>query len=807
MSPSHHIGSKDYTAIFVIALATIATQVLFSRIFSVTLLYHFAFASITFAMLGLTAGALRVYTKPDIFNAECAGEVLATHASRFAVSLIAALLLHVYMPGIAAEYFFQTLAGIIIIISIVASLMLLLIAFIQSGICIALLLTRFPAFTNRLYAFDLCGAALGCIAVVAALMLLDPIGAFLLIAVALSAVAWSFLPEVTNHSLRMRIKVATFVLTALCAVQTISYLGGHPILRLMWAKQELYVTSPPLFERWNTYSRVAVTNYDDDKAFGWGFAQDHKVTALQKKITIDSNAATILTAFDGDLKKIAYLKDDIINLGYRIRPVQQVAVIGVGGGRDILSALEFGATHIQGIELNPAIFEVLTSKFAEFTGHLDKQPGISFANAEARSYLDSHQDRYDLIQISLIDTWATTAAGGLTLSENKLYTTDAWSDFLDRLNDNGMLVVSRWYDPSIHPGEFYRMVAIASAVLKTRDPTADPRQHILVASVNKLVTVVVSKSPLSNADVARFEAACHTLGFIPLLTPSLAADGTVARIASGNADKVFFDSLPIDVSPSTDDKPFFFNMIRLGDFFRGNISSIALNHKNYNYFNNMALVTLLSLAIFVSIAIFVLIIPPMVGIYRRYHIRLADAAPYMLYFAGIGLGFMLIEVSQMQRLMIFLGHPVYGLSVVLFTLLLASGIGSYMQHGNAGPIWRNPALLCAILVATGLLTPLIAQHLKYYATGVRIIASALLMAPMGFFMGMMFPLGVVLTRARYAELLPWYWGINGAASVFASVFAVVLSLQFGISFTFWLGVLCYGICFLVVYFKEQTHDI
>ena len=180
--------------------------------------------------------------------------------------------------------------------------------------------------------------------------------------------------------------------------------------------------------------------------FGWGFARVPDTKIDQNFLDIDADAATVITRFNGDLSKLSYLKNDVINAAYLVQPPADVAVVGVGGGRDILSALLFGAKHIHGIEINPAIFEVLTDKFAEFSGHLDRQPGVPLVNAEARSYINHSSDRYDLVQISLIDTWAATAAGGLTLTENRLYTVEAWDDFYRALKPGGMLSVSRWYD-------------------------------------------------------------------------------------------------------------------------------------------------------------------------------------------------------------------------------------------------------------------------------------------------------------------------------------------------------------------------
>jgi len=227
-----------------------------------------------------------------------------------------------------------------------------------------------------------------------------------------------------------------------------------------------------LFERWNTYSRIRVIALGESEPFGWGFAHTQATKIDQHILDIDAGANTVITRNDGNVSKLAYLKDDVINAAYLVQPMADVAVVGVGGGRDILSGLLFGAKRIRAIEINPAIFEVLTDKFADFSGHLDRQPGVSLVNAEARSYINHSSERYDLVQISLIDTWAATAAGGLTLTENRLYTTDASDDFYGALKPGGMLSVSRWFDPKAHRVELYRLVAIAASALQRKGVTA-----------------------------------------------------------------------------------------------------------------------------------------------------------------------------------------------------------------------------------------------------------------------------------------------------------------------------------------------
>ena len=189
---------------------------------------------------------------------------------------------------------------------------------------------------------------------------------------------------------------------------------------------------------------MRVKTLGESVPFSNGFAHTPQTKIYQYYLDIDADASTIITRYDGDISKLSYLKDDVINAAYLMRSPEDVAVVGVGGGRDVLSAIYFGAKRIHGIELNPAIFEVLTDKFADFSGRLDRQPGVSLINAEARSYINHSPDRYDLIQISLIDTWAATAAGGLTLTENRLYTVEAWDEFYRALKPGGLLSVSRW---------------------------------------------------------------------------------------------------------------------------------------------------------------------------------------------------------------------------------------------------------------------------------------------------------------------------------------------------------------------------
>ncbi len=781
------ILGRHYLAIFVLASATLSYQILITRFFSVMLYYHFAFAAISLAMLGLTRGAMEVYSKPARYTPERVGVEFAYHASWFAITGVGAMIAFLCVPLV--------IPGNYVVVALAIATVAFVRPFTESGVCITLLLTRLPYGGGRLYAADLAGAALGCLGVILVLLVVDPVSATLGIGALAAAAGWAVVRGSGDiRSLRLSGTVA-LTLAAATILHTGLDVSGKSHLGVFWAKGAQQLGT--LFERWNTYSRVRVTSLGETAPFGWGFTHTPDIKIEQNRLDIDADAATVITRHDGDISKLSYLKDDVINSAYLVQPPVDVAVVGVGGGRDILSALYFGAKHIHGIEINPAIFEVLTDKFADFSGHLDRQPGVSLVNAEARSYINHSSDRYDLVQISLIDTWAATAAGGLTLTENRLYTVEAWGDFYRALKPGGLLSVSRWYDPDGHRGEFYRLVAIAASALQHKGvPVADLPNHVIALNVDNIVTVITRPDAFTSVQWQGARARLQAQGFKILMGPDVAFDAVTSTLMSGKADAAYFASLPLNVSPSTDDNPFFFYTARFGEFFKSPLSTLSNN--------NAAISMTLMLIVVALCACLYYIVGPFIGLARR--MPLAVLTPPVAYFCAIGMGFMLIEISQMQRLMVFLGHPVYGLSVVLFTILLFSGVGSTTvgtQLPRPGAVVIRVIALLTTLVAAGLLTPMVTTWARSEATDVRILLSVLLLAPPAFCMGMMFPLGLSIWR-RHSELLPFFWSANGITSMFASVLGMALSIEFGIARTFALGVGFYAVCALMVVVSRQT---
>jgi hypothetical protein len=358
-----------------------------------------------------------------------------------------------------------------------------------------------------------------------------------------------------------------------------------------------------------------------------------------------------------------------------------------------------------------------------------------------------------------------------------------------------MLSVSRWYLEG-QPGEVYRTVTLAAASLRAIG-VAEPRQHIAVIRTRPLShgsqfvgvgTMLVSRTPFTEADVSRLQEQANRLQFDVLLTPTTASDRVLEQITSAQTDEIVRD-FPLNIAAPTDDSPFFFHMLRLRDI--GKVGMLTAGKSTPNMVAVFVLGTLL-LTVF-GLTVLCIVVPLWFGTDRS---ALHGNGGLLLFFAAIGLGFMLVETSQMQRLIIVLGHPTYALSVVLTTLLLSSGLGSSMTKGMDGDGLRRSGLIrlgmiVVVLSVFGALTPWVVRTFEGATTPVRIMSAVVLLFPAGMAMGMAFPIGMKLANRRAPALTPWLWGINGALSVLASVLAVVIALAVSIPAAFWTGWLVY----------------
>ena len=807
-----------YAGVFCVSFAALMLQIVQTRILSVVVWYHLAFFVISLAMFGLTAGAVWVYLKGERFTAKTLSYDLAYFSGLFAfataIGLGMQMTLAPVITRIATTFWVWTELALC-----------LSLPFFFAGVVISLALTRSPYPVARVYGVDLIGAASGAIGALLLLELTDGPSAVLWVAVfaAASSVAFSAsgigaAPEVKpvfHVWLWQRQWIFLFLLAAASVNPNLEH-GLQPIA----VKGKFEFPGTHALRRWNSFSRVDVSPVFFGAPIMWAASpkmSEKRWQIEQVDLFIDGDAGTTAYRFDGNFANVEFLKYDVTNLGYFLPGRERGVVIGVGGGRDVLSAALFGLKQITAVELNPILVDLQTQSggLLPFT-NLAAIPGVRFVADEGRSWLARSTELFDVIQMSLVDTWAATGAGAFTLSENGLYTVDAWKIFMSRLTPKGTLAVSRWYDPG-KPDETGRIVSLAAATLMEMG-VREPRRHLFLAAQKEIATLVLSKSPLAPGDIEALESASAFYQHEILITPSRApASRVLARIV-GATDRRSLDSftatLEFDLSPPTDERPFFFNQLPLSrplQAFTVARGLLATNSKGggVRRGNLVATVTLLVLfTIALGLVVAVLIIP-LRGAIREVGSRLVTHGT--LYFSLIGMGFMLIEIGLLQRMSIFLGHPVYSLSVLLSTLILSTGLGSFLSekltlHSNARLISWGLATGTYAFSLPFCLGPLFAAF-SAAELGTRIALCVAFIAPAGILLGFGFPTGMRLVSMIDPKPTPWFWGINGAAGVLASIIAVILSLALGIGATLGLGALCYFLLIPVSLALLQTERI
>lgn len=782
-----------FMGVFLVSGATLMYEVLLTRIFSVTLWYHYAFVVISIALFGITAGANLIYLFPEYFSPLRSKYHLSLYSFALSVAMVFSFLSFLCIPFIDPKE-----STIVDYFSIILIFLIVAIPFVFSGICLCLALTRFPTQLSGLYSADLAGAGIGCLLLFISLEVLDAPTAVIFSAFMASLASVAFLGESRSRLLRKFTIGFMTLLILLVFSNTIGAIQNNPFLRLRWVKGQL--ESAPLYEKWNSFARIQVQGNKDQeiKPNGKGLSATFTptTTVRQLDLRIDSGAESVLTWWGGDSNRLDFLKYDVVNFPYLIRMPREVLVVGSGGGRDILAGLAFGVESIVGVEINRNILDVVNNRYGEFTGHLDQDKRVRFVNDEARSFVARGNQAYDMIQAPLTDTWAATVAGAYMLAENQLYTIEAWTTFLERIHSDGILSFSRWHTKEA-PWEIYRLTSLAVAALQ-RQGIDHPRDHLLLVSNFPssesvgIGTLMVSKSPFKSTEIDRAERLAASMRFMVDLSPRVAASSTLENLATGRPFDEFSENLPVDLSPPTDDSPFFFNMLRMHAIF-----DPSTWNQGPTAFHMKAVYVLASLFLAALILTLMFIILPLV--LRVEQVRMHGCIPLFFFFGSIGMGFMLIEISQLQRLSLFLGHPTYGLTVVLATLLITSGLGGWVTHTIRNPAFIGVILflvLLTVLALTGFYTPPLLGELRGASHLQRVLVSIGILTGLGLLMGTAFPLGMKVALVRSSSLAPWLFGIHGAAGVLASILALVMALSWGISASYWVGTLCYMIAFL-----------
>ncbi len=785
--PSVSAGPSSQTLLIGIGLSSYAALLLelaLTRLFSVVLFYHFAFLAISIALLGLGAGGVFAYLRKGRLNRIETRPLAARLCCMNAIAIPIVLEIVLHVP-VSLELSWGNLGRLTALYLAAA------VPFFLTGVLFSVVFARESRTITRLYGADLLGGALACLSIVP---LLNGMGGpntilFSGIAMAAAGAIWAAAPQT-----RKRAAILAGVLLLAIAV---NYSGR--LIDVVYAKGMLRDKSWVEYARWNAISRVEV---DSQGSSG-------------KAIVIDADASTYIMNVDPHAWQGTDWQKNLMSappaLANVLRPHGDYAIIGPGGGVDVLRAVANGSPSVTAIEINPIIANsIMRGRYADYSYHLYQRPGVDIHVTDGRSFVRNAKQNFDVVQMTLVDTWASTAAGAFALSENSLYTVDAFREYFEHLKPDGMIAITRWEFQQ--PREALRVVSVATEALHQMG-IADPAKHFIIVSDGELdedgipVVVLAKKSPFTAGEEAKVQAHLEEHENLAVLyAPSTPKQNAFSALIARNDPRAFAHDYPYNVAPVDDNAPFFFFTLKTDQILHdGGLQ------KGIDWKVNLGVVVLGGVFVISALAVVAFLILPMAlrggG---------AQRSLPLLYFVAVGLGYILVEISCIQRFVLFLGHPTYALTVVIFLLLLASGAGSLLSRrwlSNIARGWIPLAVLIVALAVTTWVLPGLLSALIGLPFAIKLGVCAIVLGPLGLAMGMPFPTGLrAITNSSDLELpvsefgepathrdhgVEWAWAMNAASSVLGSVLAMVIAIRFGLNVTLASGAVAYGLALLL----------
>ena len=785
-----------FRGIFLVCFATLLFEVSLIRVLSFTIWHHFGYVVISTALLGFGASGSYLALRPATGTANLARTLwLLTITAALTVAGVIAFV--VLAPLDPMQIFGEPTQAL----RFVGYQLVATVPFFFSGVVIALALRAGATRVDRLYFWDLVGAGLGCGLAVPLMDWLSPPGA-----VIVSAAAFALSASVFARSRGQRL-----VGTGLGVVLLLASLGAERLpFKPATSKElgtQLMVGFEPHFFDWKALFRTDVVRdafWPDRKGKMWGLS-DTAPEQIERPAYFIHHDATAGTGIY-DLRKdfeLDHLPYHVLRFPYLVaNPQPRVLVIGVGGGRDVIAAMQFGASHVTGVELDPLAVRLLREDMNELLGGFFRRPEIELVAGEGRHFVHTTDQQFDVIQLTGVDTLSAESSGAYVLSENFLYTKEAFHDYFDRLQPGGILSFAMGNSNPNAPKAGGRLVAIAGEALRARGIT-DPEQHVAVVDSKALyVEVMIKTTPYTPEEVEQIAAEAARLNFTPLLLPGHTQQPVFQKLLTtgGAEQRRVLDDLRYTVSPTSDDRPFFYMFYRWRDLARAGWGVLGPSHTTA-----LGQIVLGLLVVTLSALGAVLILGPLLVMRRRQTNVPSRARLGILgYFLAIGLGFMLFEISLIQRFVLFLGYPTYSLTVTLFSLLIFLGCGSYLSRWWVG---REAVVLPVAVGLIALLTfayvkglPVVQASFIGQPILVRALITVALLAPLGLVLGMFFPLGIRHAERVHPDLVPWAWGINGCASVTGGVLTVVLAITLGFTavWTISLGIYALGVAALLL---------
>lgn len=821
-------------ALLLVSAAVLSYQVILVRAFSIGLWHHFAYMVISIALLGFGAsGTLLAALERPKTNGATALRLHASQSAWFAFSTTSfaiALPVSFWLTQRVPFEPFLIIWDWGQVLYLGCYYLVLFVPFFAAATAIGLTLISESENCPQLYAFNLAGSGVGALLAVV-LLSATRVEWALLGAVALAqGAAVLALLEARLFVDRDGRRLFAAAGVAIMALLTLTYVFRPPTVRLSQYKGLSYALNLPHAQvaatRSSPLGRVdVVASPAIREAPGLSLAAPTEaVPPRQFGLYVDAESAGAITTFNGDTSKIGYLDWMITAAPYfalQGAPHDlRVCVLGAGGGAGVLLALRHAARQVDAVELDPNVVELLRGEFGDFAGRLYDRPGVRIHRAEARAFVQAAQGTWDVIDISLVDSFAGSAVGLGAVGENYLYTREAFEAFLRHLRPGGVLTVTRWV--RMPPRDELKLFATAIAALERMG--LSPSDRLVLIRSWATATLLVKRESFTAPELSALRRWAEERLFDTSYFPGIGADqhnrfnilerdyyfeATSAFLGEGQRREQFFRDYAFNLRPATDDRPYFFH------FFRWRALPLMLRtfRQSWIPFSEWGYLILIATLVQATLLGILLIISPLALLPRRTTPMDSPVAKLLsggtvrlrvfLYFLALGLGYLFVEMALIQRLVFFLANPIYAVAMVLASLLFVSGLGSAWaaRQLRKGTSVTRLACLAAILVAAtstvyafglhAMLTPLLSWPLP-----ARMVMAFTVILPLAA-MGMPFPLVLRQLGQTHAELLPWAWAVNGCAAVVAGPLATLLALGAGLPAVLLAASVCYLVAALV----------
>jgi spermidine synthase len=780
MTLERHPRLAEFATIGLISASMLMHQILLTRVCALRLQFHFAFLVISNCLLGLGAAGTLLTVQQARFHARP-----RLWLGRFTLAYTAALIV-TYLLLLATPLPRDIqLNRLDHVLELTAFNLVGAVPFFFSGLVIGLLLSVHATHVDRLYAVDLLCASIGCIACPLLLPSLGAGGVF--VVGAMLAVAASMCAVRDEIAKPVMIGGGVLLAAGLAIAPNLDH--WLPVPSKPLETEARIKASEHVHSTWTANSRIDFTLNEGCVApiFMRGSKNTVPWPRECREITQDATAATTIIDFTGEPAARETLVQSMYSAAYRLKQHPKVLIIGLGGGNDAWAAKINGASSIKAIELNWPIVEIHKHWLHDFSRDLVDDPNVTFVVDEGRSALMRESQHYDVIQMTGIDTWTALASGAYVLAENYLYTREAIRSMWEHLEPDGILQISRFAQVM----EELRLLSNIYAALHDLGVTDVEHSLILQSTPDHMVAVQVKKGKFTLEEEQRAAAFADQIGLTIDYLPSRPIKSWVDAFIRSDQKQELIDTFPRNISPTEDDQPYFFNFTRWQhpiDSIK-HIDEIPVISQGNPFF----LLTQLIVSILLSV---VLIVFPLV---RRSELPKAGTGRILVFFCALGVGYISIEIAVIQRLTLLLGQPVYSLTVTLFSLLLFTGLGSMQLARRVRP--NSPAALLVPLLIAGYIavinlgSPLLVSKLIASALPIRILASVLLLLPLGLLLGIPFAYGLRVTHEHEPRLTAWAWAVNGCLSVVGSILCVVISMNFGFSAVLWTAAAVYLIGF------------